>query len=237
MFFESPVPFRELGIPSALSGTYQWLTRQLMVLAGIVLVVIGVAGIFLPLVPTTGPLLIASLLFAKGSPRLRQLLYTNRITGRYLSYANGTATIPVRARIAAVVWLWCGLLLGLYLLARSNYLISLVGVPYIAGGVILTVVITTFRRNELKPEEKQNGPPLENKYEPAADGKAAEGDYSYTIDSALLDEVLALSNSIHEACLIPSQAAVAGRLEDCRLRNQTRGNNAAESYAEAMKGV
>ncbi|MCU6501035.1 YbaN family protein [Rugamonas sp. A1-17] len=78
-------------------------------LVGCLAVVLGVLGIFLPLLPTTPFLLLASACFARGSTRLHHWLQTNRVFGKYLrDYENGKG-IPLRGKIWVLVFMWASL--------------------------------------------------------------------------------------------------------------------------------
>jgi len=123
--------------------------RVLFIVLGFVFVGLGVAGIFLPLIPTTGPLLLAAWFFSKGSPRWRMWLLHHPVLGRYihnyLTYRGTTRKVKIRA----VVTLWLTLLIsGLLLYPRFWPLLVLLAV-----GVGVTWHLLSLRT--LTPEEMQ----------------------------------------------------------------------------------
>ena len=77
------------------------------IVLGILMVILGVAGIVLPLVPTTPFLLLAALLFARSSPRWHAWLLHNRHLGPYISAWRDktglTATQKLRIAISLTV--------------------------------------------------------------------------------------------------------------------------------------
>ena len=79
--------------------------------AGSVAVVLGILGIFLPLLPTTPFLLLASWCFARGSDRLHRWLLSHRVFGEYLRNFEAGRGIPLKAKIVATVLLWTSLLM------------------------------------------------------------------------------------------------------------------------------
>ena len=81
--------------------------------AGAIAVLLGIFGIFLPLLPTTPFLLLASWCFARGSDRLHRWLLSHRVFGEYLRNFEAGRGIPLKAKIVATVMLWGSLLLGM----------------------------------------------------------------------------------------------------------------------------
>ncbi|MFT3847381.1 MAG: YbaN family protein [Propionivibrio sp.] len=82
------------------------LLRMLLVVAGIVCVALGIAGIVLPLLPTTPFLLLAAACFVRSSPRLDNWLHCNRLFGPYLrAYRDGHG-IPLRVKVSIISLLW-----------------------------------------------------------------------------------------------------------------------------------
>ena len=81
--------------------------------AGAIAVLLGILGIFLPLLPTTPFLLLASWCFARGSDRLHGWLLSHRVFGEYLRNFEAGRGIPLKAKIVATVMLWGSLLLAM----------------------------------------------------------------------------------------------------------------------------
>jgi len=78
-------------------------------IAGCIAVALGVLGIFLPLLPTTPFLLLASACFARGSTRMHAWLLGNSVFGEYLRNFEEGRGIPLRAKITAITLLWLSL--------------------------------------------------------------------------------------------------------------------------------
>jgi uncharacterized membrane protein YbaN (DUF454 family) len=81
--------------------------------AGALAVLLGILGLFLPLLPTTPFLLLASWCFARGSTRLHRWLLSHRVFGEYLRNFEAGRGIPLKAKILATVMLWGSLLLAM----------------------------------------------------------------------------------------------------------------------------
>ncbi len=82
------------------------LGRMLLTSAGTLCVALGVAGMFLPLLPTTPFLLLAATCYARSSPRFYRWLMTNRWCGEYIrNYREGRG-LPLQQKILTLALLW-----------------------------------------------------------------------------------------------------------------------------------
>lgn len=70
---------------------------------------LAILGIFLPLLPTTPFLLLASACFARGSERMQRWLYSNKLFGSYLTNIRAGLGIPLRTKMVAIAVLWLSL--------------------------------------------------------------------------------------------------------------------------------
>lgn len=70
----------------------------------------GIAGIFLPLLPTTPFLLLAAALYVRSSPRLYARLLANRLLGGYIRNFREHRAIPLRAKICSLALMWATML-------------------------------------------------------------------------------------------------------------------------------
>jgi uncharacterized membrane protein YbaN (DUF454 family) len=83
--------------------------KTLLNIVGIVALVLAVLGLFLPLLPTTPFLLLASACFARGSTRLHGWLLRHRVLGVYLRNVEAGNGIPLKAKIVALALMWASL--------------------------------------------------------------------------------------------------------------------------------
>jgi uncharacterized membrane protein YbaN (DUF454 family) len=74
------------------------LRRALYATLGVLAVVIGIIGVFVPGLPTTEFIIAASYLFARSSPRLSHWLEGNRVFGPLLRRFAGTRWMPHRPK-------------------------------------------------------------------------------------------------------------------------------------------
>lgn len=83
--------------------------KVLFNILGTLALILAVLGIFLPLLPTTPFLLLASACYLRGSDRLHGLLMRNRVLGPYIANMQNGRGIPLRAKISALIFLWVSL--------------------------------------------------------------------------------------------------------------------------------
>lgn len=89
--------------------------KTLYIIAGTLALLLGIIGIFLPLLPTTPFLLLASACYIRGSERMHQWLLNQRHLGPYLRSYQAGRGIPLRAKIAAISLMWTSLGISMWL--------------------------------------------------------------------------------------------------------------------------
>ena len=89
--------------------------RPVLVSIGTVALVLGVIGIFVPLLPTTPFLLLASACYLRGSKRMHEWLLSHGTLGAYIrAYEEGRG-IPLRAKVLALAMMWPSIAYAAYL--------------------------------------------------------------------------------------------------------------------------
>lgn len=84
--------------------------RRLFLAGGIVAVGLGIAGLALPVLPTTPFLLLAAWLFARSSPERYARLLSHRLLGPHVRDWVERRGLRRRAKVQAIVLLWSALL-------------------------------------------------------------------------------------------------------------------------------
>jgi uncharacterized membrane protein YbaN (DUF454 family) len=84
-------------------------------IAGSVAVVLAILGVFLPLLPTTPFLLLASACYLRGSKSMHRWLLNNALFGEYLRNVEEKRGIPVKAKAIALLLMWASLSWSIYL--------------------------------------------------------------------------------------------------------------------------
>ena len=115
--------------------------NHILIIAGTLFVVLGILGIFLPVLPTTPFLLLAAACYFRSSDRFYRWLINNRILGTYISnYLEGRG-MSVRSKVITLLLLWVTILLTLIL-----------GIQNIIVRIILVIIAlgVTFHISRLK---------------------------------------------------------------------------------------
>lgn len=88
--------------------------KILLNVIGITAVVLAILGVFLPLLPTTPFLLLASACFIRGSARLHRWLLNNSLFGEYLKNIEEKKGIPLKSKVITLVLLWASLAFSIH---------------------------------------------------------------------------------------------------------------------------
>ena len=81
-----------------------------LTILGLLSLGLGILGAFLPVLPTTPLLLLASVLFLKGNKGLHEWLMNHPKLGTYISNFTEKRAIPLRVKIVSLTALWLTLI-------------------------------------------------------------------------------------------------------------------------------
>lgn len=120
------------------------MARQILIIGGTAAWVLGIIGIFIPLLPTTHFLLLAAACYARSSERFYRALLANRWCGPVIrSYREGRG-IPLKQKIITLVLLWVTIGYAATMVVSALWLrVLLLG---IAGGVTVHILTVGCRR-------------------------------------------------------------------------------------------
>ncbi len=98
-------PNRQAGQPETLTHRERAI-RAFWVTCGALSLVLGIIGIFLPLLPTTPFILLAAACFARGSEKFHHWLITHQRFGPLVRDWQAHRSIPLRAKCLALSMMW-----------------------------------------------------------------------------------------------------------------------------------
>ena len=122
------------------------LQNKLIFIGGTITLILGIIGIFLPILPTTPFLLLSAAAYAKSSSKFYHWLLHNKILGSYIrNYKEGLG-MPIKVKIFTLSFLWIMIIIALFLVQILWVQIVLV---VIAVSVSIHVILIR-PKNELK---------------------------------------------------------------------------------------
>jgi uncharacterized membrane protein YbaN (DUF454 family) len=124
--------------------------RIAILVLGCVSLAVGVIGIFLPLVPTTGPLLLAAVCFDRSSPTFHSWLMNNRFLGGYIKNYREGRGLPMMQKVCTIGLLWTTIILSIVFAVDAWWGRALLAL--IAVAVTLHVATLPTYRPEAAPE-------------------------------------------------------------------------------------
>ncbi|ALO27850.1 hypothetical protein KHM19_15480 [Leptospira borgpetersenii] len=107
------------------------IVRFLLFIAGSISLILGIIGIFTPILPTTPFLLLSAACYARASHQFYNWLMNNRYFGSYIRDWRIHKTIPIRAKIIAIsmIFLTIGTTVFFFIpILVVKILVSLIGI-------------------------------------------------------------------------------------------------------------
>ena len=115
-----------------------WTSRQAWFLLGLLSLLVGFIGIFLPLLPTTPLVILAAFAFSKSSPRFERWLLEHRIFGPIIADWRENRAIAPRYKAMAVGMMGAVFVLSL-VMAVPGHVLAIQGVALgLAAAFVLT---------------------------------------------------------------------------------------------------
>jgi uncharacterized membrane protein YbaN (DUF454 family) len=134
---------------SAITRFKTKLVKALLLMVGWLSVVLGVIGVFLPIMPTTPFLLLAAACFMRTSPKFYNWLVGHPKLGKYLLYYLEGKGIPLKAKVYSI---------GLMAISMSvtTYFVPVTAVKILLPlvGVLVALYIVRQPTLALSPEVK-----------------------------------------------------------------------------------
>ena len=93
--------------------------KYILAFLGTLSLALGVAGIFLPLLPTTPFLLLSATLYFRSSRRLYDWLLAHPHLGKYIRNFRENKAIPLHVKIVSVSLVWVTLLYCAFVIATE----------------------------------------------------------------------------------------------------------------------
>ena len=121
------------------------LTKYLYLASGFILVIIGVVGIFLPILPTTIFLILASACFIRSSPKANEWLRNHKILGMYIKNYQDKSGLTLKSKIINIILLWLMISVSAFLFTELWYIRLLLFL--IAVGVTIHLLMVKTKKN------------------------------------------------------------------------------------------
>jgi uncharacterized membrane protein YbaN (DUF454 family) len=125
--------------------------KILLNVIGTVAVILAVLGVFLPLLPTTPFLLLASACYMRSSERLHRWLLNNRMFGEYLRNIEDKRGMPLKGKIYTLALLWVSMGYSIYIVRflALKFMLAAIG----AGVTIMILRMKTLESGSGKGKE------------------------------------------------------------------------------------
>jgi uncharacterized membrane protein YbaN (DUF454 family) len=129
--------------------------RLTLLFLGGMFLILGVIGIFFPVLPTTPFLLLSASCFLRSSHTAYRKLMTNKTLGKYIFYYRVSKAIPLKSKIAALSLLWLGILIS----------ILIVPILWVKALLFIIASCVTFHISSIKTMTKDDTLLCEQEYQ------------------------------------------------------------------------
>ena len=115
--------------------------KFLFAFLGSMSLVLGIMGIFLPVLPTTPFLLLAAALYMRSSEKLYDWIMSHKHLGAYIRNFREYKALPLRVKVVSVTMVWATLLYCAICVAKEWWMSAV----FIAIALGVTIHILCFK--------------------------------------------------------------------------------------------
>ncbi|MDO9152291.1 MAG: YbaN family protein [Paludibacter sp.] len=119
--------------------------KKLLILFGIISLILGIIGVFVPLLPATPFILLAAWLFARSSDKLYNWLMHHKVFGKIVRDYHIDKSISLHAKIISLSFMWTTMLYTIAVPACGKIWLQFI-LAVIAIGV--TIYILHFKTKQ-----------------------------------------------------------------------------------------
>ena len=152
-----PTKIREKGTKNnlILLPLQHQMKKTLLIIFGSFSFVLGIIGIFLPIIPTTPFLLLSAGLFAKSSEKLYNWLMNHKIFGDYIRNFREDKAIPLKGKVIAISTMWIFMLYSIFFIVNEKWYLQV-----LLGSIALavTIHILSYRTKKKSPKLNSEDP-------------------------------------------------------------------------------
>lgn len=116
--------------------------KYLLIFLGSASLTLGIIGVFIPVLPTTPFLLLASFCYLRSSKRLYNWLINHKIFGAYIYCYITYKAIPMKTKVGTLIFLWSTLIVSMILVPSLHIRIFLLVVG--VGVTIHLLILKTL---------------------------------------------------------------------------------------------
>lgn len=128
--------------------------KCLLIIIGTISLVLGITGLFLPVLPTTPFLLLTSFCYLRSSQRLYHWLMNRKVIGAYIHNYITYKAVPRGTKVFSIIFLWVTLVISMLLIGywHVRLFLILVGI----GVSIHLLLLKTIEKAEMLSPELKN---------------------------------------------------------------------------------
>ena len=123
-----------------------FIKKGILVVSGTFFIVLGVIGIFIPLLPTTPFLLLSAACYIRGSKKFYNWLIKNKWFGEYIKNYQAGKGVPLNVKIISLIILWITIIFSTIVIV-SYFLIRIILIIIAIGVTIHIMAIKTPDKN------------------------------------------------------------------------------------------
>mgnify|MGYP003564908693 CR=1 FL=1 len=120
--------------------------KLILIFFGTVFLLLGIAGIFIPGLPTTPFLLLTAGLYVRSSDRLYRRLVHSKFIGTYITDFQRDKGLTLLSKLYAISTMWIMILISTSLLVSSQQVKLIIIGAGIVGTIVMGLIVPTVSR-------------------------------------------------------------------------------------------